>query len=258
MQLKTKIGQWWNSLPTNHDCRDITPQGPLFRQNCHLKLCYLLIYIYMGRPFIFNSRNWYSEGEHNGNRLQQAELVEECVQSAFKILTTLQLLADNFGLCRASYTEFSSCRAALLVILAESLNSGISSALHDGLNQGMALIRQMIGGTSSQSEISYIESMELAIRQLFSNNESDDHGSNTGQRSTSAYATFKDWTQAMKRDNCFESTTELLSFSPVSCLNSGTGSAFNSDINDWNNLLNSHWATNDPNLDPEAFLTPQT
>lgn len=212
----------------------------------------------MGRPFIFNPRNRYLEEERNDNESQQSELVKDCVQSAFEILATLQSLADNFGLCRASYTEFSSCRAALLVILAESLNSGMSSALHGGLNRGMVLIRQMTGGTSSQSEISYIESMEMAIRQLLSNNESDEHRSNTAQRSTSAYAKFKDWTQSMKRDNCFGNTTELSSFSPVSCLNSGAGSAFNPDINDWNNLLNSDWTASELNLDPEAFLDPGT
>lgn len=258
MQLKKKIGQWWDTLSTTYECRDLTPGGPLFRPNCHLKLCYLLIYIYMGRPFIFIPRNQYPEEDPNDIRAQQSELVENCLQSASEIISLLQLLADNFGLCRASYTEFSACRAALLVILAESLNSGMSSGLQDGLNQGMVLIRQMTGGTSSQSEISYIESMEMAIRQLLSSSESGEHGSNTTQRSTSAYAKFKDWTQSMKKDMCFGNTTELASFSPVSCLNSGAGSTFNSDINDWNNLLNSDWANSDLSLDPEAFLAPQT
>ena len=241
----------------------MNPQGALFRQNSHLKLCYLTIFIYMGRPFIFNSRN--RETLSNGNpteklqdtsKAQRSELVNDCIQGALDILATLQSLATNVGLCRASYTEFSSARAALLVILAESLNSGMSAALQDGLSRGMTLIRQMVGGTSSQSEISYIESIEAAIRQLASNPEPGNQVS-TALSSTSAYAKFKDWTQAMKKDKGFGSTVELSSFSPMSNLTSVAEGSLNSDIRNLGDLLNTDWATEDLNLDPEMFLAQQ-
>lgn len=256
MQLRTKIRQWWRSRSINVQGQDTTPQGPLFRQDCHMKLCYLLIYVYMGRPFIFNTRRKEDLPENqNVERAQRSELVNDCVQSALDIIEVLQTLADNFGLCRASYTEFSSCRAALLVILAESLNTGRTAKLQEVLNRGMTLIRQLTGGTSTQSEISYIESIEAAIRQWSSNDESYDQDTSTRQSSTSAYATFKDWTQAMKKNNSIGSRVELSSFSPMSHLTSSAESAFNPDINDLTDFLNEDWATSDLILDPEIFLT---
>lgn len=218
----------------------------------------------MGRPFIFNSRNHdaslnasSTQKIQDSSKLQRSELVNDCIQGALDILATLQSLATNTGLCRASYTEFSSARAALLVILAESLNSGMSAELQDGLNRGMNLIRQMVGGTSSQSEISYIESIEAAIRQLASNADAGNQEPFTALSSTSAYARFKDWTKSMKKDKGFGSTVELSSFSPISSLTSVAEGSLNSDIQDLGDLLNTDWATEDLNLDPEVFLAPQ-
>ncbi|KAJ5758544.1 hypothetical protein N7520_005700 [Penicillium odoratum] len=258
VQLRTKIRQWWTSLPINIQSSD-NLQGTLFRQNCHMKLCYLLIYIYMGRPFIFNTRDKENPLDHqNVGKTQQSELVNECVQSALEIIEVLQSLADNFGLCRASYTEFSSCRAALLVILAESINSGRSQKLRDILNRGMILLRQMTGGTSTQSEISYIESIEAAIQEWSSNGKFRGQEANTGQSSRSAYATFKDWTQSMKKDKNIGSTMELSSFSPISHMTptSSAESVYHSDMNDLTDLLNPNWATDELGLDPDVFLAP--
>ncbi|KAJ5175838.1 uncharacterized protein N7482_001715 [Penicillium canariense] len=260
LQLRTNIRNWWNSLSTNIECRDYSPKGPLFRQNSHMKLCYLLIYIYMGRPFIFKggTKERPSDEGGNGGSARRSELVDDCVQSALDILATLQSLSDNVGLCRASYTEFSSCRAALLVILAESLNSGRSPKLQSSLNRGMILIRQMLGGTASQSEISYIESIEAAIRQLSSGDEDhDDSEANPEQSFVSAYAKFKDWTQSMKKDRSASNTLELASFSPMSNLTSGGESVLHSEINDLSELFNPDWATSDLGLDPEIFMVPR-
>lgn len=254
IQLRTNIREWWDSLPTKIECRDYDPQGPLFRQNSHMKLCYLLIYIYMGRPFIFrneDSDNYSSDISPSNPR---SELVGDCVQSALDILATLQSLSDTIGLCRASYTEFSSCRAALLVILAESLNSGRSSRLQNSLNQGMVLIRQMLGGTASQSEISYIESIEAAIRQLSSSdNETESTTANPAQDSTSAYAKFKDWTQSMKKDRRTSNNLELASFSPMSHMVSGGESVLQADNNDVSGFFNPDWAICDLGLNLEDF-----
>ncbi|KAJ5645939.1 hypothetical protein N7490_002311 [Penicillium lividum] len=258
VQLTTKIREWWTSLPVNIQSND-NPQGTLFRPNCHMKLCYLLIFIYMGRPFIFNTRDKENPSDHqNASQTQQSELVNDCVQSALEIIAVLQSLADNLGLCRASYTEFSSCRAALLVILAESINSGRSQKLRDNLNRGMILIRQMTGGTATQSEISYIESIEAAIQEWSSDGKFCDQEASTGQRSRSVYATFKDWTQSMKKDKNISSTMELSSFSPISHMTSITSaeSVFHSDMNDLTDLLNPNWATDELSLDPDVFLAP--
>lgn len=251
------VKQWWDSLPTAVECRDLNARGPLFRQNSHLKLCYLLIYIYMGRPFIFNADK--ESPFDTTDKGRRSELADDCVQSALDILETLQSLADNIGLCRASYNEFSSCRAALLVILAESLNSGKSKRLQEALRQGMTLIRQMIGGTASESEISYIESIEAAIRHLSSSDEGPRKAGTEEESSASAYAKFKTWTQTMKKDKSAGNTAELSSFSPVSHLTPGADSASHSDINDaFAELLNPEWSIGDLGLDPEVFLASRT
>lgn len=251
LRVKSSMRQWWESLPTT--CRDFNPQGPLFRQNAHMKLCYLSVFIYMGRPFIFHhDKERASEESQEAGKGHRSELVDDCVESALEILATLQSLADNIGLCRASYTEFSSCRAALLVILAQSLNSK-SKGLQDGLTRGMKLIRQMIGGTASQSEISYIESIEAAIRQLSSNEDSERTSESTTDSSSSAYAKFKNWTQSMKNKSS-GNFLELSSFSPMSGFTSGGESVFHPDMNDLTEFLNPEWSPGDLGLLPELFL----
>ncbi|KAJ5133287.1 hypothetical protein N7448_001683 [Penicillium atrosanguineum] len=253
LRLKNSMKQWWGSLPTT--CHDSNPQGLFFRQNSHLKLSYLLIFIYMGRPFIFhNDTKDRSLNESQGvGKSYRSELVNNCVESALEMLAILQSLADNIGLCRASYNEFSSCRAALLVILAETLNSGKSKRLQDGLTRGMTLIRQMIGGTASQSEISYIESIEAAIRQLSSHDESGRSAESTTNSSSSAYATFKNWTQSMKSKSS-GNILELSSFSPMSGFTSGGESVFHPDMSELTEFLNPEWPSANLELDAEVFF----
>lgn len=238
-------------MSTDVECRDPNPRGPLFRQNLHLRLYYLLIYIYMGRPFIFHTEK--DSASSPAAKSRRSELVDDCVQSALDILSTLQSLAVNIGLCRASYTEFSSCRAALLVILAESLHSGKSRRLQEGLKQGMTLIRQMTGGTASESEISYIESIEAAIRQLSSRDEESATAETEKSGSASAYAKFKDWTKSMK-DKSTANTAELSSFSPLSHFTSGFDNTFPSDVGAFAYLLQPQWSIYDLGLDPDVFL----
>jgi hypothetical protein len=214
----------------------------------------------MGRSFIFKAeeRKDIPEARHNSGQSYRSELVDACVQSALEILDNLQFLSDNFGLCRASYTEFSSCRAALLVILAESLNSGRSQRLNEGLDRGMVLIRQMIGGTSSESEISYIESIEAAIRQLSSAEGEEATEPDAEQHSSSAYAKFKDWTQSMKKDKAPVDHLELSSFSPAMYISPGAESAFNPDMCDIAEFLNSDWPPTDLGFDSGILTTPRT
>lgn len=259
MQLRSSIQKWWISLPENVECRDHSSPGPLFRQNCHLKLCYKLIYIYMGRPFIFESKERERSvkvGSSSG-KPRWSELVEDCVQSALDILDVLQLLSDHSGLCRASYTEFSSCRAAILVILAESLTLGKSPKLEEALNRGMVLIRQMLGGTSSESEISYIESIEAAIRNLSSRQEEGTTiDGNVEQTPASAYARFKDWTQWMKKDKAPASHQELSSFSPQFNLSPMTDeSLLQNDMSEITDFFNPDWSAGDLGLDSGILET---
>jgi hypothetical protein len=210
----------------------------------------------MGRPFIFaddkreSGSNTTSSSDPVSGQSRRSVLVDDCVSSALDILNTLQSLSDHVGLCRASYNEFGACRAALLVILAESLNSGKSQRLQDGLRRGKGLIRQMVGGSSSKSEISYIESIEAAISQPLATPEvAVPSQPNPDQSPNSAYSKFKDWTQSIKKDKSTDGSLELASFSPLSHLTPGTESFANPQFSDMTGFFNPEWSNEDLDFD---------
>ncbi|KAI2671791.1 transcriptional regulator family: Fungal Specific TF [Penicillium roqueforti] len=255
VRLRTSIKQWWDSLPATEECRDLCSQGPNFRQNSHLRLCYLLIYVYMGRAFIFvDDRKQADEAiigpDQDSGRAHRLVLVDDCVSSALDILNTLQSLSDHVGLCRASYNEFGACRAAILVILAECLNAGKSQRLQDGLHRGMSLIRQMVGGSSSKSDISYLESIEAAISRLEAiPEEGSISHPQSDESSISAYSKFKDWTQSLKKDKSAGGNLELSSFSPLSHLTPSTELFADPELNDMTAFFEPHWSNGDFQFD---------
>ena len=140
----------------------------------HLKLDYCLTRIFIGRPFLFSNvkgiQNAASYGApfktSSGLSKHRSTLVTDCIEAALEIIDLCRLLRDETGLARASFTEFSSCRAALLVILAQSLTKR-TERLRASLEQGMGLIRIMsMGVGSARSAVSVIEALERAIRRL--------------------------------------------------------------------------------------------
>ena len=195
---------WWASLPEDTDCKDLTPSGPLFRSNVHLKLDYCLTRIFIGRPFLFSNMksSFPNQGvspakPSTGLSKHRSTLVTDCVEAALEIVDLCRLLRDETGLARASFTEFSSCRAALLVILAQSLSKR-TERLRASLNQGMGLIRIMsMGLGSARSAVSVIEALERAICRL-------EMWSGTRAAETSAasagsgYDRFKNWEMLWK------------------------------------------------------------
>lgn len=196
---------WWSTL--SPDVQNPTPSSPNFRSNAHLKLCLYLNDIFVGRPFIFGqtttgitpeatapspeqTRRPNNDNPTSGNMKSpspapnsvperprnRAALVERAVEAAINTIALLRTLHETTGLARSSYTEFSSCRAALLVMLAQSVVApapGSSSAaqqprLKAAVEMGMKLIRRMAAGNnvSTQSEASIIEALETAVRRL--------------------------------------------------------------------------------------------
>ncbi|KAL4964085.1 Zn(II)2Cys6 transcription factor [Aspergillus stella-maris] len=207
IQLRTHIDQWWNSQASS---QDMSPTNTLFRQNAHLKLAYLLIHIYMGRPFMFASDSSQPQASTDPNPDADTDprktLVGGCTTAALQTLSTLSTLSNNIGLCRASYTEFSSCRAALLVILADRLISRDLERYTEELARGMNLIRAMSGGSSNESEISYLQALDkaicVAVAESEGSKENENPGVGAGDRKDGrdAYARFKHWTRAVKGD----------------------------------------------------------
>ena len=196
--------EWWSTLPEETNCRDLNPAGPLFRSNLHLKLDYCLTRIFIGRPFLFSNMKGINTSSHGhpfkthskSISKNRSTLVTDCVEAALEIIDLCRLLRDEAGLARASFTEFSSCRAALLVILAQCLTKR-TERLRGALEQGMGLIKIMsMGVGSARSAVSVIEALERAIRRLEEWSESQTHSS-TGA-AESAYDRFKNWEMLWK------------------------------------------------------------
>ncbi|EON68772.1 hypothetical protein W97_08030 [Coniosporium apollinis CBS 100218] len=200
LQSKRELQQYWQSLPDATFCRDLTPDKPLFRFNVHLVLTYHLIHIFIGRSFIFNRTRASSPDTPIEQYLAdwvetRNVLVAECVQSAEAVIDLCQVLHDEVGLARASYTEFTSCCAAILAVLAQRISAGPVGPANDlrlqsVCNKGIKLIKQLsVGIYSANSEKLAVEVLERALHRL------DPRGHKEASESTrrSAYTQFKDW-----------------------------------------------------------------
>lgn len=124
------------------------------------------------------------------------------MQSAVDIIGLCQTLQDEVGLARASYTEFTSCWAALLVILAERLRER-SIRLRKTSEQGMRLLKHMsLGFYSADTEKSAIDSMETAIRRLDEGNRDQQFEKASPYGSMdSAYDRFRNWATIWKNES---------------------------------------------------------
>lgn len=205
LNFRKHLVDWWSTLPEEIVCRDLSAGGPLFRSNVHLKLDYCLTRVFIGRPFLFSNIKGISQTPSQGPSYKgssglsknRATLVTDCVEAALEIIDLCRLLRDETGLARASFTEFSSCRAALLVILAQGLTKR-TERLIAALEQGISLIKIMsMGVGSARSAVSVIEALERAIRRLEAWSETQPDMSNGGAVE-SAYDRFKNWEMLWK------------------------------------------------------------
>ncbi|PLB45215.1 hypothetical protein P170DRAFT_440362 [Aspergillus steynii IBT 23096] len=191
--IRTELCDWWASLPVEIHCRDLNPSGPLFRCNVHLELTYTTATIYIGRPFLFLHPGPSARMSTGDIRSETAKLLsDDCVQACLRIIDLCQLLQNSVGLARVSYTEFSSCRAALLALIAQRLIDDSSERLCSAIARGMTLIRQIcVGLESARSEVAVIEALERARLQLDRRGESEQNCA----PSDSGYDQFRRWAQ---------------------------------------------------------------
>lgn len=211
VDLKGSIGRWWSAIP-DQVCRKSLPPSPssnhITRREAHLRLEYCLVRMFSGRPFIFlrvpGLGGTPSSGSPTDEPLRpsrsrpsrtqakrdlRSELVTDCVEAALEAIDTCKALQDGAGAARASYTEFSGCRAALLVIIAQCIHEK-TERLHQSLKDGVAMIKSMSsGGESARSEASLIEVLERAISRL---DDADD--------APNPCARFKKWEMLWKND----------------------------------------------------------
>ena len=161
----------YDVLPTLTESGDEPGSSDKFRLDLHLHLHYWSIRLFPGRPFILSSNQSYQLPEDIKPSFEQVSgrglLVQESVRAALEIVDLCQLLHQRIGLARASYsTEFTSCRAAVLVLLARSLNDE-SPAIRNALSRGLHIVKIMsLGGGLATSESRVIEALEDAVKRL--------------------------------------------------------------------------------------------
>jgi len=152
----------WSTILDNGSRDDLAMQTPLFRFKVHLRLMYHLTFIFVGRSFIFkNSRSAPAAWLDLRDRL-----VDDCLASAKNVVSLSQTLHDKAGLARCSYTEFTSCSAATVAMLAQRMFAEDSS-LKASCDNGVKLLKEMSVGIFSQSsERLTINALEMAARKL--------------------------------------------------------------------------------------------
>lgn len=156
---------------------------------------YHLIFIFLGRSFILKGGT--SEMAENVQMPEwtrmRDELVDDCICGALAVIDLCQTLDNEMGLARSSYTEFSSCCAALLAVLARRI-SVRNTRLQTACDAGIKLLKKMsVGVFSDSSEKLTVEALETAIHRL------DSCSVTSPAASGVAYAQFRQW--AMNRQH---------------------------------------------------------
>jgi hypothetical protein len=198
---KNDLRKWWSTLPLIIQKNDA--QTPVDRSTAHLKLEHCLLRMFIGRPFLLSRgspSNPTSPATPPASTAQKPtprqELVTCCITAATDAISICSSLRDSDsgpGLARASYIEYSSCRAALLVLIAYSIQDR-SDHFRKALRVGLDMIREMAAsGESARSEVELIEVLERALVRLRS---FDEVG-----KVASDYEEFKQWESMWKRQN---------------------------------------------------------
>ncbi|KAL4978819.1 fungal-specific transcription factor domain-containing protein [Aspergillus desertorum] len=212
---KRDLEAWWKTLPDEVQAQKDVPYQkthPHFRACIYLRLEYCLVSMFIGRPLLLNrassrstpaspeasagDKHAETTGANDGHANCRQELVDSCIQAAQEALRLCGILHNNGpGLARASYIEYSSCRASLLALIARSIQ-GQSSQFHGELRQGLDMIREMAAaGDSARSEVALLESLERALARLQCANEANGAGVgvSSGRMSGADYEGFKEW-----------------------------------------------------------------
>ncbi|KAL4926207.1 transcription factor domain-containing protein [Aspergillus undulatus] len=210
---KKELDAWWETLPDEVRNNVAHPQESQ-RAITHLHLEHCLVRMFIGRPLLLSrasSRSAPSSPEDNDNHrpkptsanssetgtsgytADRQGLVVCCVQASQEALKLCHDLRDKGpGLARASYVEYSSCRASLLVLIAHSIENQTAN-FRTQIRGGLDMIREMAAaGDSAQSEVALLESLERALARLLPSQKKDP------QSRGSDYEHFKHWEATWK------------------------------------------------------------
>lgn len=134
--------------------------------------------MFIGRPFILVHRQRRADDiAPQGSKASQTKaaeshmqwdfLVQDCVAAAREVIRICHdLQIGGMGLAKSSYTEYSSCRASLLVLIAYSICYR-TNEFANTLQRGLEAIREMASvGDSARSEVCLLETLESALHRL--------------------------------------------------------------------------------------------
>ncbi|KAF1845053.1 uncharacterized protein K460DRAFT_405331 [Cucurbitaria berberidis CBS 394.84] len=166
-------------IDTKHSLPSLDPEGreevstARLRLDIHLCLFYWHARLFLGRPFFLDHptaiRTTQAAQEPTLDKHVAAGelLAQDSADAAVNIIQLCNLIYNKIGLARASYaTEFTSCRAAMLVLIAKGI-SDKSTALGELLDQGLTLIQHMaLGQNQASSEARVIVALQRAITRL--------------------------------------------------------------------------------------------
>ncbi|KAF5572415.1 fungal specific transcription factor [Fusarium pseudoanthophilum] len=220
---KDGLTTWWQSLPPDTISANEQPTMTQSRSAMHLRLDYCLVRMFVGRPFLLKKdtkdtatspsvpESSPGTNERSASKLvtSREELISDCIKAATEALDICQQLrSSGMGLARASYSEYSACRASLLVLIAYSIRN-LSDQFRKSLCDGLDMIREMSAvGESARSEIALIESLERALARLHAGTRPNDASSSQDQTySDSAYEAFRSWGATLAGKNGLDATT---------------------------------------------------
>ncbi|OQD68093.1 hypothetical protein PENPOL_c003G08094 [Penicillium polonicum] len=203
-QFQSELVVWWESLPSILIRPESASLSPEIRLRSHVKLEYCLARMFIGRFFIFPKESpqqqYMSSTESGGPGIASSptslntsnfHLITDCVDAALSAIETCRFLRNTIGLARASYTEFSSCRAALLVITTQCFQAKGCRFRHH-LREGLTMLKEMAAWSElARTEASLIEAFERVILKL-------DVTQNESCISDSDFTQFKRWENMWK------------------------------------------------------------
>lgn len=201
--LQSELLTWWACLPEDVVGSRLPSNSTVCRARVHLILEFYAVRMFIGRSFIrpplsdahvesHPSPNSQESSQRTGSRrakLRQ-DLVGDCVEAAMACIDTCRTIRATITLARASYTEFSALRAALLVVTAQCLWER-TDRFRLALKDGISMLKEMsTSGRSAQSEYSLLEAFERVVSRIYA--ASNGAGRAAGE---SDYGRFKQWEQ---------------------------------------------------------------
>lgn len=185
-QMKTKLQRPWTSRQPNLSSSVLGDrvEHPESRARLHARLECCLVHMFIGRPFILAHRQVrrdeqprdFTTTTENPDATSSVStptsmrwqiLIEDCISAANEVIDICHgMQTGGMGLAKSSYTEYSACRASLLVLIAYSIFRR-SNEFSNNLQKGLDAIREMASvGDSARSEVSLLETLEAALHRL--------------------------------------------------------------------------------------------